>query len=231
MKKVGIIFAMSEEIEAMKKLIKIDKENQIFELTFFEATINNLQCFMVQSGMGKVNAARTAQILIDYYKVDYLFNVGVAGGVDSSLAVGDIVIGNNLVQHDFDAIGLNFERGLIPNAGKFFKCDDYLCKIANSKIEAAASNKVINGVIASGDIFCTEPEMGEKINKRFNALCVEMEGAAVAQVCVLCKIPFLIIRAISDVPNNNNKITFDQFLANNIDVMAKAIKNTLDGLN
>ena len=85
MKRVGIIFAMEEELNELKKYLKIEKEYKIFELTFYEGIINNVECILVESGVGKVNAARTTQILIDNIKVDYIFNIGVAGGVDESL--------------------------------------------------------------------------------------------------------------------------------------------------
>ena len=83
------------------------------------------------------------------------------------------------------------------------------------------------GVIASGDIFCTEVKMSQKINTKFNALCVEMEGASIAQICYLAHVPFLIIRSISDVPNNNNKITYDEFLISSCEIVADVMKNIL----
>ena len=94
MKKIGIIFAMEEEINAFKEHIHIDKEESIFDLHLYEGTFNNNQCIFTVSGVGKVNSARTCQILIDHYNTDIVINVGVAGGINSSLKVGDIVIGN-----------------------------------------------------------------------------------------------------------------------------------------
>lgn len=230
MKKVGIIFAMQEEIDAIKKLVNIEKENKVYELTFYEATINNNKCIMVQSGMGKVNAARTAQLLIDNYKVDYMFNVGVAGGVDESLKIGDIVIGDKLVQHDYDAVGLNFEKGFIHNVGKYLEADDYLSNLAYKQILPAEGNSIKNGIIATGDLFCTDPKKGAEINKEYGALCVEMEGASIGQVCKLCEVPFLTIRGISDVPNNNNKISFDEFLEKDLGTISNGMKNILENI-
>jgi adenosylhomocysteine nucleosidase len=102
MKRIGIIFAMKEELDALKKYLDLKKEYSIFDLKFYEGIISDEEAVLVQSGIGKVNAARTTQILIDNIKVDYVFNIGVAGGVDESLSVGDIVIGEKMVQHDFD---------------------------------------------------------------------------------------------------------------------------------
>ena len=205
--RIGIIFAMEEELNAFKELTTVNNKYNIFDLKFYECSINNIECILVESGVGKVNAARTTQILIDNMNVEYIFNVGVAGGIDTSLKVGDIVIGEKLVQHDFDITAFNHEKGYIPNIGTFIESDEYLIKLAETCLNGAKK-----GVIASGDIFCTEQWMSEKINKKFNALCVEMEGASIAQVCYLSHIPFLVIRSISDVPNNNNVITYEKFL-------------------
>lgn len=103
---------MKEELEALKEYLDVTKEYEIFELKFYEGMINNINCVLVESGIGKVNAARTTQILIDNMKVDCIFNIGVAGGVDNSLDVLDVVIGNKLVQHDFDITAFNHEKDI-----------------------------------------------------------------------------------------------------------------------
>lgn len=205
--KIGIIFAMQEELNALKKHLEITNEFNIFDLKFYESKHNSITCILVESGIGKVNAARTTQILIDNMKVDYIFNIGVAGGIETSLKVGDIVIGTDLVQHDFDITAFNHEKGFIPSLGKFIKTDEYLVRLAKN-----IDNTLKLGIIASGDIFCTDTNMSKKIHDKFHALCVEMEGASIAQVCYLCNIPFLVIRSISDTPNNNNAVMFDEFL-------------------
>src|SRR5574344_890833 len=228
MKKVGIIFAMNEELIALKKYLNIEKEYKIFELTFYEGTINNVYCVLVESGIGKVNAARTTQILIDNIQVDYIFNIGVAGGISDILNVGDIVIGSKLVQHDFDITAFDHKKGYIPNVGIYMDCDEYLVKIANSSLK---EDGVVNGIIASGDIFCTSREMTKKINLKFDALCVEMEGASIAQICYLNHVPFLIIRSISDTPNNNNVITYEEFLEDSTIKIAKAMNKLLKKLS
>ncbi len=223
--KIGIIFAMIEELDAFKELITINNSYSIFDLKFYEGRVNDIECVLVESGVGKVNAARTAQILIDNMDVEYIFNVGVAGGVDASLKVKDIVIGEKLVQHDFDITAFNHEKGYIPNVGTFIDSDEYLIKIAEKCLNGAKK-----GIIASGDIFCTEEAMSKKINYKFNALCVEMEGASIAQVCYLSHIPFLVIRSISDVPNNNNKITYEEFLESSSNKIAKGMLKIINNL-
>lgn len=219
--KIGIIFAMEEEFIELKKEIEIIGEEKIFDLTFYHGNLGNVSCVLVESGVGKVNAARTTQILIDKMDVSYIFNIGVAGGISNDLKVGDIVIGEKLVQHDFDITAFNHEKGYVPNVGVFIDCDRYLVSLAKKDADA------VSGVIASGDIFCTEYWMGDKINKKFKALCVEMEGASIAQVCYLCKVPFLVLRSISDVPNNDNVVTYEEFLKSSSVNIANKMKQII----
>ena len=130
------------------------------------------------------------------------------------LEIGDIVIGETLVQHDFDITAFGHTKGYIPGIGERIYSDEELI----GKFEQAIDNKkdrnykIEKGTIASGDIFCTEIPMKDKIYAKFNAQCVEMEGAAVAQVCDLCNKPFMVLRSISDKPNGENTVAFEQFI-------------------
>lgn len=207
--KIGIIFAMESELNALKEYLIVEKVYNLFDLKFYEAKYKNISCILVESGVGKVNASRTTQILIDNFKVDFIFNIGVAGGVSNKLKVLDIVIAEKLVQHDFDITAFNHEKGYIPNTGVFIETDTYLLNLAKSLID---DNTYKIGVIASGDIFVTDKDMSLKINSKFNALCVEMEGASVGMVSSLSHIPFLVIRSISDVVGLDNKLTYEEFL-------------------
>ena len=230
MKKVGIIFAMDEEKKAFLNLVKKDNEYNIFDLYFDELIINNLNCILVTCGVGKVNAARCTQILIDNYQVDIIINIGVAGGISNSLQIGDIILGERLVQHDFDITAFNHEKVYILNIGVYINSDEYLLNICEDILN---KNNISyqKGVIASGDIFCTDYVMSNKINKKFNALCVEMEGASIAQVCYLSHIPFLVIRAVSDIPNNDNVITYEEFLEESSNKIARVLKKMLENCN
>lgn len=211
MKTIGIIFAMQEELIELKKYLHINNEKKIYDLIFYEATLNNQNIILTESGIGKTNAARTTQILIDYYKPEAIFNIGVAGGIAKNLKVGDIIISTSLVQHDFDITAFNHSKGYIPNIGNTIPIDN---KLLNTTKNILDTNNISykEGVIASGDIFCTKESMATKINTQFNALCVEMEGASIAQTAYLSKTPCLVIRSISDCPDNNNKVTYEEFL-------------------
>ena len=123
MNKIGIVFAMEEELNSVLKKIELVKKYSIYDLTFYECRIKNNICILVQCGVGKVNAARVTQILIDIEKVDLIINVGVAGAVDKNTNVGNIVIADKLVQHDYDLTSFGREKGFIPDIGKFIVCD------------------------------------------------------------------------------------------------------------
>ena len=226
MNKIGIIFAMEEELKELLNLVKLEKEYKIFDLSFYECLLEEKELILAQAGVGKVNAARCTQILIDNMDVDCIFNIGVAGSVSKDVNVCDIVIGDRLVQHDFDITAFHHEKGFIPNIGQvYIESDPYLVNVAEG---IRTEMKVHKGVIASGDIFCTEESMSNKISQKFNALCVEMEGASIAQVCYLSHIPFLVIRSISDSPNgSDNKMTYEEFLETSSQKVANFLKDII----
>ncbi len=230
MKKIGIIFALEEEKDAFIKLVNITKEYDVFDLHFIECTIKDINLILVTCGVGKVNAARCTQILIDNYQVDLIINIGVAGGISTDLHIGDIVLGEKLVQHDFDITAFNHEKGYIPNVGVYVNGDEYLINICE-KVLKEKNVSYFKGVIASGDIFCTDYMMSNKINRKFNALCVEMEGASIAQVCYLSHIPFLVLRSISDIPNNQNVITYEEFLKDSSTKVANVLKIIIESVD
>ena len=214
MNKIGIIVAMQEELEEILKIMEEKEEKEIYGITFIIGKIEDTKVVVVKSGVGKVNAARTTQILIDKLKVKSVINVGSAGALNPLLDIGDIVIAEKLVQHDFDITAFDHEKGFIPGVGDYIYSDNELVKkfkdIGN-KIKNK-TYKITTGVIASGDIFCTDISMKNKIYSKFNAECVEMEGAAIAQVCYLDKVPFVVLRSISDSPNGNNAMVFEEFV-------------------
>ena len=214
MKKYGIIAAMQEEMQEIKKIMTETEERKISELTFTKGKINNTEVVLVEAGVGKVNAARTTQILINNFDIEAIINVGSAASANDELDIGDIVIGKKLVQHDFDITAFGHPKGFISNVGQYVESDSKLIEKMEQTIVDLQDKefKIKIGTIASGDIFCTEIKMKEKIRNKFEADAIEMEGAAIAQVCKLDNIPFIVIRGISDSPNGNNKVTFEEYL-------------------
>ena len=223
MKRIGIIFAMEEELQSLLKIVELKKSKKIYDITFYECKLKENELVLAESGIGKVNAARCTQIMIDKMNVDCIFNIGVAGSLSKKVKIGDMVIGEKLVQHDFDLRAFNHELGYVPKVGVYVESDPMLVKLAE-KVEKEAHK----GIIASGDVFCTEKEMSENLSKTFHAICVEMEGASIAQVCFLSNIPFLVIRCISDSPDgSNNKMTYDEFLKMSSEKAAKFLKEMI----
>lgn len=211
---IGIIVAMQEELEEVIKIMKNITIEEIYNIKFSIGKINDTNIILVKSGIGKVNAARVTQIMIDKFNVKKVINVGSAGALNSELNIGDIVIADNLIQHDFDITAFNHKKGYITDVGDYIKSDIKLINELKNVIEKLKLEKykIVIGTIASGDIFCTDIKMKEKIYNKFNAQCVEMEGAAIAQVCYMDDVPFVVLRSISDSPNGNNAIIFDEFV-------------------
>ena len=208
---IGIIVATDEELIEIKNIMDTFEERDIYELTFVKGKINGKKVIVVKCGIGKVNAARTTQILIDNFKISKIINIGAAGGINLELKIQDIVIGEKIVQYDFDTSSVgDYEKGEIQGVGKYIRSDLELINICKKVLKKRVDNSinVVIGTIATADIFCSDPEMAKKVRDEFEADCVEMEGAAVAQVCYLDKVPFLVIRGISDTPNGNNEMDY-----------------------
>ena len=225
MKNIGIIVAMDEEGEAIERIMTDIEIRQIYDLIFKIGKIKNKKCVLVKSGVGKVNAARTTQIMLDNFNIEYVLNVGSAGSINSMLEIGDVVIGKEVVQHDFDITAFGHSKGYITGVGNSVICDRDLVDKFESIIKNMAQKKynIKIGIVATGDIFCTDIEMKDKIRTKFDADVVDMECGAIAQTCYLDEIPFVVIRSVSDTPNGNNASTFDE----NLKLASKRCANIL----
>ncbi len=209
---MGIICAIEAEIQAIKEDVNVISAKNIVGLDFYMGTLNGQNVVLVRSGMGKVNAAVCTQILIDMYAVDMVVNMGIAGAIAPDLKIGDIVVSDDLVQHDVDATAIGDEPGaLFGSETTYLKADDQLARLAYTAAENMGFSISI-GRIASGDQFISSPETKERIWKIFKAKCCEMEGAAVAQTCFLNKIPFVVIRAISDNADEGTEVNYERFM-------------------
>lgn len=212
MKTIGIIGAMDEEIALLKEVSEVVAAKNILGSDFYIAKFSGKSIVIVKSGIGKVNAAICAQVLIDHFAVDYIINVGVAGAIEKSLKIGDIVISTDTVQHDMDVSALGDPVGTIPRMKEsYFKADPNLIELAKKAGEKCVGHNVYTGRIASGDQFISSAEQKTRIKTLFGAFCAEMEGAAIGHACYLNKIPFLIIRSISDNADGEAGMSFSQF--------------------
>lgn len=196
---LGIIGAMDEEIENILSLLKVEKKEIKAKMEFSLGEYKGNYLVVVRSGIGKVNAAICTQILIDDFKVDKIINVGIAGGTKENIMPGDVVIAESLVQHDIDTTFFGDEIGQVPRLDVFeICCDRELVLKAKQVCDLKNSHNSFIGTIVSGDQFVHESSKLKWMNQKFGALACEMEGASIAQVCYLNKIPFVVIRSISD---------------------------------
>ncbi len=213
MGKTGIIGAMEEEVLALREKLKVSEVRGIASLEFYVGTLNGKEVVLVRAGIGKVNAAICAQLLIDCFHVDAIINTGVAGALSDELDIGDIVISSDALQHDMDASGFGYDLGVIPRMEEsHFKSDKRLIKIAEkaSEVLSMKTNVYVKRIV-SGDQFISDPLKKKQLVESFDGFCVEMEGAAIAHVCYVNKIPFVIIRSISDKADDSAEVNFSQF--------------------
>ena len=225
MKRIGIIVAQDEEREEILDIMKDTEVRQISNLRFIQGNIEGKRCVLIKSGIGKVNAARTAQALIDNFKVDYIINIGIAGSLNSLLDIGDVVIAKKVIQHDFDITAFGHSKGYITGVGDFLQSNPDLVEEFTNSLESTPEKnyKIKVGIIATGDIFCTESWMKDKIRAKFNADVEDMESAAIAQVCYLSETPFIAVKSISNTPKGENAIAY----SNNIKLASKRCANVL----
>lgn len=215
MKTIGIIGAMDEEIEQIKQKMDIATTKHTVGTDFHIGKMSGKNIVLVRCGIGKVNAAVCTQAMIDLFAADYCVNTGVAGGLNPSLRIGDVVISKDAVQHDLDCTAFGHPIGLVPRLGlRFFDADESLAAMALEAGRAVLPDEVtiLPGRIASGDQFISDGAVKTAILRNTSGDCVEMEGASIAQTCWLNKVPFVIIRAISDQADGTADQNFQDFV-------------------
>lgn len=210
--KIGIIGAMDEEIAYLREQMTDIKEHTIANSLFIEGILHSKQVVLLKSGIGKVNAAMATTILMERFQPTYVINTGSAGGFAESLSVGDVVISNEVVHHDVDATAFDYKYGQVPQMPATFKANETLINATKQIIETMEINYEI-GLIATGDSFMSDERRIKETKQLFpQMLAAEMEGAAIAQICYQYNVPFIIIRALSDIAGKDSPVTFDQFL-------------------
>ena len=227
---VGIIGAMEEEVAALKEKIVIDEVKKYASLEFYSGKMYDKDIVVVRCGIGKVNAAVCTQIMIDKFGVDMIIDTGVAGAVSNKLNIADIVVSSDALQHDMDATGFGYKVGEIPRMDvSCFKADEKLIELAKkASSNKIADHKVFVERIVSGDQFVSDMKVKERLIEDFNGFCTEMEGAAIAHVCHLNKIPFVIIRSISDKADNSAETNFEEFTQIAADNSTKIIEGMIE---
>ena len=230
----GIIGAMDSEVETLVGDLENKKEETKFGLTFFLGKLKKYQVVIVKCGVGKVNAGRTTQVLISEYSPKFIINTGIAGGLSEKLNIGDIVISTDLIQHDFDVTALGYAKGYMctgenKNEPTKYVADKELSeKIVKTLDKIKDKRNVFTGRVLTGDLFVSGKEKREQLVKDFDGFCCEMEGAAIAQVASLNKIPFSVLRLISDLPSGKGPEDFNKFEKEAAKLSSLALETFLD---
>ncbi len=213
MKLIGIIGAMDEEILMLREQMAITDVRSIAHIEYIKGNLGKREIILAKSGIGKVNAAVCAQIMIDIFKVDALINLGVAGAVSPDLNICDVVISKEFIQHDMDATTFGYRKGEIPQMDtSIFKADTHLIHLVEKASDVLDSKiKVKTGRVLSGDQFISKAEDREHLYEFFAGDCTEMEGASIAHVCYLNRVPFIAVRSISDKADNTADMDFNEF--------------------
>ena len=228
---IGIICAMEEELTSTIKNLEVETR-LISSKSGFDILTTKYgkhEVAFILCGIGKVNASIHTQHLIDTFSIEYLINVGVAGSLSPNLTFGDVVIAKDLVEHDMDVTSFGLPLGQIPRMDVFaFRSDPFL-------LECAAKIKIDNhtttiGRIVSGDQFIDNKQKAESLHKGFDALACEMEGAAIAHTCHVNNIPFIVIRALSDMAGREDTAahSFEQLKHMTANNSSKVVKQLLD---
>ena len=215
MKRIGVIGAMEPEIRKLQESMQDVHIVHKASTEFYEGTLDGHPVVAARSGIGKVNAAVCAQIMIDLFQVDVLLNTGIAGSLDPQINIGDIVLSTDLVHHDMNAVGFGYARGQIPQMEAFsFAADPALIELAEQVCRRVNPEiQVFRGRILSGDQFISDQAVKDDIKKTFGGLAVEMEGASIAQTAFINGVPFLGIRAISDKADGSAVMDYPAFEA------------------
>ena len=222
---IGIIAAMSVELEKLKASATITREERVSGLTFTLGTLEGKEVVMTVCGEGKVNAALSAEAMILRYAPALLINTGVAGALSDTLSVPDVAVATAVCQHDYDISPLGYEKGqvLFPGgSAKFFETDER----ATAAFVAAADASGVHtetGVIASGDVFVADGGLKTAIRESFSAIACEMEGGAIGQVAFLNRTPFAVIRAISDGADDAEAFDPVRAAAISVDITRRAL--------
>lgn len=225
---IGIIGAMASEVEGLKAIMSDLDIKTISTVDFYKGKINGADIVVAQAGVGKVNAALTAQTMILKYDVDTVINIGVAGGIADTLKIGDIVVADRVCEHDMDTTPLGDPAGFITGLDRvYMDCDKKVSDIIMECTNELGYNSVY-GTIASGDVFVSTDEERMKIRDIFGGVAAEMEGASIGHVCTMNNVPFAVLRAMSDCANDDSKVDFPTFAAqtaqNSIEIIKLFLK-------
>lgn len=210
--KIGVICAMEEEIRTLLPKLANKEEKVFASQHYYHGQLDGVEVTLVESGIGKVQAGMTATVLLNEYHPDVLINTGSAGGIGTGLAIGDVVISDEVAYHDVDATAFGYLPGQLPQQPQRFKADPTVVAAIKAAAEATQLTTHV-GLIVSGDQFIASKTAIQRILAIYpEALASEMEGAAIGQVATEFHTPFVVIRAMSDNGDSEASVNFDDFI-------------------
>ncbi|WP_024552938.1 5'-methylthioadenosine/S-adenosylhomocysteine nucleosidase [Franconibacter helveticus 513] len=211
--KAGIIGAMEEEVTLLRDKIENRQTLKLAGCEIYTGTLNGVEVALLKSGIGKVSAAMGATLLHEHCKPDLIINTGSAGGLAPTLKVGDIVVSDEVRYHDADVTAFGYEYGQMAGCPAAFKADEKLIAAAQACI-GELNLHAVRGLVVSGDAFINGADALARIRQNFpQAIAVEMEATAIGHVCHNFGVPFVVVRAISDVADQQSHLSFEEFLA------------------
>ncbi len=209
---IAIIGAMEEEVALLRDAMEVEEVRTIAHVEFTKGKLNHRDVVLLKSGIGKVNVAIATTLLFEHYNIDYVINTGSAGGLHEEANIGDVVISTGTLYHDVDVTGFNYAYGQVPGMPAIYESNVSLVKKVESILDKIGKNYWL-GTIGTGDSFINRLDQMELIKKNCPfVIAIEMEAAAVAQVCHHYEKPFIIVRALSDIAGKESHISFNEFL-------------------
>lgn len=225
--KIGVIGAMSVEIRSLAAALTNPKTETVSGITFYEGELCAQPVVLAVCGVGKVFAALCAQTMILRYGVDAVINTGVAGTLTDELSIGDVAVSSDVVQHDMDTSPLGDPLGLISGLNVVhMEADGTLADFVEHAIEETGG-KSLRGTIATGDVFVADAEKKAYLRDTFGAIACEMEGGAIGHVCTVNRVPFVVIRAISDGGNEDSPMDYPTFVQMAADRSAAVVRSVM----
>lgn len=210
---IGIIGAMSIEVDDLRQALSDVKEETISGMTFYSGRLHERSVVLAKSGVGKVNAAMCAQTMLLTYHPAAIINTGVAGGLQKDIGIGDIVIADAVVQYDVDTSAIGDPVGFVSGVNRIdFPCGSALADALYRTAQQLSDTRVHRGIIATGDRFVNTRAEAAAIREQFGALANEMEGGSIGQVCYINGVDFCVVRAISDSEGDESHMEYDQFI-------------------
>lgn len=210
--KIGIIAAMPEELKVLLEHLKDAEKSLYLGRVYHSGHLGRHEVVLVESGIGKVMSAMSVAALIGHFKCTAIINTGSAGALSPDLAIGDVVLADQLAYHDVDVTAFGYAYGQMAQQPLYYKASSYLISQFQKTLERKGQT-VHRGLIATGDSFVAGENRVETIKEHFpQVLAVEMEGAAIAQAAHSVELPFMVVRAISDTASHDANITFDEFI-------------------